>query len=285
MRSSLLILFLLPPLTLAQPRLSSPSVFVIDTSGTVLISKNADRVRPIASISKLFVGAVMIDKLPGVLSDVTIDGSERDLMFGLLPRHDRKVKRGWSLTPQDLLYTSLISSNNLTTSALAIQINLDDVIEETKQLTQLLGLNSVEITEPTGLSRANIGSARDLATFGLHLLYSEVGRISVTPQHTVNGTTFNTTNVFARLNGWHLYVQKTGFTKVAGRCMLMVLEMGGKIYAIVLLGAPSQQAIWRDVVAIRKFVGDTGFEEPRARPARKHINRRAVITPNTLMKR
>jgi serine-type D-Ala-D-Ala endopeptidase (penicillin-binding protein 7) len=231
------------------------------------------------------VAAVMIHKLPSVVSDVTIDGSERDLMFGLLPKHDRKVKRGTSFTPQDLLFTSLISSNNLTTSALAIQIGLDDVLQETEQLVKLLGLTSVQITEPTGLSRANVGSARDLANFGLHLLYTEVAAISVTPQHEVNGTTFNTTNVFTRLSGWNVHVQKTGFTNAAGRCVLMVLEMRGKVYSLVLLGAPSQQAIWRDVVAIRKFVGDSGFEEPRVvAPARKRVNKRPVVTPNSLMK-
>lgn len=270
----------------AQPRLNAASAIVVDTHGTVLIDKNADVVRPIASISKLLVGSVMIAKLPNAdsrgyslstLDSITINGSERDLMFGLRPKHDRKVQRGSSYTPEQLLHISLISSNNIATAALALQLGLDDVIVETNAKVQQLGLYTVNITEPTGLSRANVASARDLATFGMSVAYTDLAKISVMPQYVVGKTTYNSTNVFTRLEGWYPLVQKTGFTNPAGRCMLLVVEIQHQVYSIVLLGAASQQGIWQDIVNIRKFLGDEGFTEPRI--GRGPVNKRTGGRP------
>lgn len=268
----------------AQPKLNAQAAIVIDTTGRVVVAKNPDTVRPIASISKLLVGSVMIEKLPTATGNpfleverVSITGAERDLMFGLLPRHDRKVKRGNSFTPEELLHISLISSNNITTSALALELGLDDIIHETNERLHRQGLTTVQIAEPTGLSRANVASARDLAAFGMSVTYTDLARISTTPQYTVGKVTFNSTNAFTRLPDWNVLVQKTGYTRPAGRCMLLVLEVNHAVYSIVLLGATSQQAIWRDVVAIRKFLGDTGFTEPRVGPVRaksRRVNKR-----------
>ena len=270
--SLLAALLLAPALATAQPRLNAASAIVLDVNGDVQLEKRADEVRPIASISKLLVGSVMIAKLPtipnaeldlGALDVVTITGAERDLMFGLRPRHDRKVTRGSSYTPEQLLNISLISSNNVATAALALRLGLGDVISETNERLQAAGLHSISISEPTGLSRANVASARDLASFALSVTYTDLARISVTPQYTIGKVTYNSTNVFTRLDGWQPLVQKTGYTKPAGRCMVLVLEVRHRLYAIVLLGAKSQPEIWQDVVSIRKFLGDEGFVEPK----------------------
>jgi D-alanyl-D-alanine endopeptidase (penicillin-binding protein 7) len=262
----------------AQPQLNSSAAIVMDATGTVVLQKSADTIRPIASISKLLVGSVMITRLPiaGDLSltgveSITVNGSEYDLMFGLRPKHDRKVAKGSTYTAEQLLNISLISSNNIATAALARQLGLPTIIEETNLHAQQLGLTSVYLVEPTGLSRENVASARDLATFAFTVVDTDLARISVTPQYTVEKATYNSTNVFTKLPSWSVLVQKTGFTNAAGRCMLLVLEIQQQRYAIVLLGAPTQQAIWKDVVSIRKYLGDSGFTEPRITPA---VNKR-----------
>jgi len=283
---------LLQPALAKPPQLRSAAAYIIDGDNNVVLAKNAFTPRPIASISKLIVANVLMGSIEAADREIVIDGTELALLHGLLPRHDRKLRNGTTLTPIELLNIALISSNNLAISALTYSVGLETVIAAVNATMAASGFNSVTLVEPTGLSALNVASAHDLAMFALTLVNTDVARISVMPAYVTHGVTFNTTNVFVRLPTWEVLVQKTGFTNAAGRCVLMVINVRGQLYSIALLGARSKQDLWQDVVAIRRYLGDDNFVMPQPPPqlSKKRGKIRQVVkqpseTTQTLLKR
>jgi D-alanyl-D-alanine endopeptidase (penicillin-binding protein 7) len=283
---------LLQPVSAKPPQLRSAAAYIIDGDNNVVLAKNAFTPRPIASISKLIVANVLMGSIEASDREIVIDGTVQALLHGLLPRHDRKLHNGTTLTPIELLNIALISSNNLAISALTYNVGLETVMAAVNATMAASGFNSVTLVEPTGLSALNVANAHDLAMFALTLVNTDVARISVMPAYVTHGVTFNTTNVFVRLPTWEVLVQKTGFTNAAGRCVLMVINVRGQLYSIALLGARSKQDLWQDVVAIRRYLGDDNFVMPQLQPqlSKKRSKIRQVVkqpseTTQTLLKR
>src|SRR5271169_4956572 len=80
-----------------------------------LLAKEADRVVPIASITKLMTAIVVLDaKLP-MGEMIKISDDDRDLVMGTISR----LRVGWALSREDMLHLALMSSENRAAAALS----------------------------------------------------------------------------------------------------------------------------------------------------------------------
>jgi len=95
-------------------RLRSEGVIIADHSGTILFSRNADKPRSIASVTKLMTALVILDtKLP-LDETITITKADRDLR----QLTGSRLKVGAKLTREELLTLAMLSSENRAALAL-----------------------------------------------------------------------------------------------------------------------------------------------------------------------
>ena len=94
--------------------------------------------------------------------------------------------------------------------------------------------------------------------------YPEIVRLSTTSEDTLNlkGRTvgFHNTNRLVSAKGWDIGLSKTGYTREAGRCLIMRIKMAGKNATMVLLNARTTSSRVLDAMNIRRFI--TGEEVP-----------------------
>ena len=124
-------------------------------NGEVLYAKNADEIRPVASLSKLVAAMVVIDK--GVDLNKTIKISREDARRSSRSR----LQVGFELTILDLLHATLMNSDNRAARAMARATcgSIEDFATEMNKKVRQLGLKKSLFYEPTGLdSRIDCGS-------------------------------------------------------------------------------------------------------------------------------
>ena len=108
--------------------------------------------------------------------------------------------------------------------------------------SKMLGLTDTHFEDPTGLTAANVSSARDLVKMvaAAHT-YPIIREFTTTAEYdvTVAGheQTFRNTNplVRAKSNDWEIGLSKTGYINEAGKCLVMQAWFNNKPTIIVLL--------------------------------------------------
>ncbi|MFH1292170.1 MAG: serine hydrolase [bacterium] len=139
-------------------KLSAVSAVVLDVkSKKVLFSKKEKQVRPLASITKLMSVITLLDfpvKWSATTTIIEEDGHD-----------DNLVEFGETFALEDLWNLALVGSSNKAVNALirGAGLNIDEFVVLMNKKAQELGLDSLEFSEPTGLSDKNIGNAVDVA--------------------------------------------------------------------------------------------------------------------------
>lgn len=140
------------------PLTSAAAILMDDKTDTVLFEKNADVVRPLASISKLMSALVLLDINPDweKVVEITPDVYDNNSHF---------VNIGEKFTMQDLWNVALIGSSNSAINALVSGsgVKKEDFVIRMNSKAQDLRLRSLRFVEPTGIDERNIGTARDVA--------------------------------------------------------------------------------------------------------------------------
>lgn len=221
------------------PQVQSTSALVAEmNSGSVLFEKNANAVVPIASITKLMTAMVVLDSKPGLDEILTIEESDIDNLKGT---HSR-LPVGSQLTRSEMLRLALMASENRAAAALSRYYpggRPGFVAAMNRKATQL-GLSDTRFEDPTGLTAANVSSARDLTRMvaAAHQ-YPLIREFSTTTSYEVNldGQTrvFHNTNRLVASDNWQIGLSKTGFISEAGKCLVMLAWFNGKPLIIVLL--------------------------------------------------
>jgi len=99
-------------------RLRSESVIVLDAKqGNVIYRKNADKIRPIASITKLMTAMVVLDAKLALNQKISIRSADIDRLKNTRSR----LSLGAKLTRKELLLLALMSSDNRAAAALEQQ--------------------------------------------------------------------------------------------------------------------------------------------------------------------
>ncbi|MEK7158785.1 MAG: serine hydrolase [Patescibacteria group bacterium] len=233
----------------------SESAIVMDaSSGAVLFQKDAERQRPIASLSKLLTAQVVLDHLPGWQTQTSLSAEDNFLTGAKLQENV-----GEPMTVEQLFWTSLIGSANNATSALARSTGLssDEFREAMNAKAQALGATMAEFFEPTGLDERNRATAQDMARIArAAFLREEIlkpASQSAFEFDTLGSKTHHRVQNPNRVFKTFLDVRasKTGFTYEAGYCLAsLVRGSEGQEVVVVVLGGESEEERVTDTKAL-----------------------------------
>jgi D-alanyl-D-alanine endopeptidase (penicillin-binding protein 7) len=268
------VVFALPALAWAQPtldpaklRLASANVLVLDAEGDKPIyAKNPDEVTPMASITKLMTAMVVLDANQPMDEMLEVDAQDFDYLKGSSSR----LRAGAMLSRREMLHVALMSSENRAASSLARHYpgGLPAFISAMNAKAQLLGMTSTHYADPTGLSPENVSTANDLARLVKAAVeYPLIREFTTTPSQyvQVEGTNqtigFNNSNPLVKSSSWDIVLQKTGYIREAGKCLVMMATIASKPVVIVLLDSLGKYTRVADAQRVKHWL-ETGESAP-----------------------
>ena len=240
--------------------LKSRAALIFDAQqGHAIYSKNTDTIMPIASITKLMTAMVVLDAQLPLAEEITIDSADIDVLKNTRSR----LKVGTSLTRQQLLRLALMSSENRAAAALgrAYPGGIEAFVSAMNDKAFELGMGNSRFVDSTGLSSANVSTARDLVKMveAAHF-YEEIRDFSTTTSHALNspdyqrGLKYTNSNNLVSNGQWQIGVSKTGFLSAAGRCLVMQANITGKPVIIVLLDSNGKKTRIGDAIRIKQWM-------------------------------
>ena len=244
-----------PAQALRLPVNAKHVVVVDDATGKVLMSRDADAVVPIASLTKLLTAMVVLDAKLDPNEKLRITSDDVDTL-----KHSRsRVRVGTQMSRQAALEMALMESENRAAAALARTFPGGEAgfVKAMQAKIHALGLKRTAITDPTGLSPANTSTANEMAAItAAAARYAEIERITSVRKAKVpvdgRQREIRNTNRLVGAKGWNIRVSKTGYTEEAGRCLAMRILNGKRPVTVVLLDADGSAQRLRDAALIRK---------------------------------
>jgi D-alanyl-D-alanine endopeptidase (penicillin-binding protein 7) len=228
------------------------SAIVVDLdSGTVIIGKNEDSVRSIASLTKLATALVFLNTSPDMQRIDTVTAGDR---YGAGRSH---VRIGSSASLYDFFNLMLICSDNVSARVIARSTGLDSAqfVARMNRLAKSLNLTQTNFADPTGLDPGNVSTASELAIlFHAALERKQIAEVIGKKDYTfraANGrrtyTLHNTNRMLGRLD---VIGGKTGYIMESGYCLALRIDDGARKLAAVLLGAPTSGSRFRDAMRL-----------------------------------
>lgn len=260
--------------------LKSNAALVIDQdTGEALAAKNPDVVLPIASLTKLMTGLVVVDaKLP---LDEELEIGDEDVDK---EKHTHsRLRVGTRLKREEMLLLALMSSENRAAMSLSRHYpgGRPAFLAQMNAKAKALGMNSTHFADAAGLSIRSVSTARDLHRL-LTAAYSRplLRRYSTTVDSTVRVgrqvLTYNNSNRLVRSSGnWNIELQKTGFTNEAGRCLVMQVNVMNRRLAMVFLDSDGTLTRYADAARVRRRVELDARNKPRT-PASTSVSASVV---------
>jgi len=255
--------------TIAAPRdtsklqVASGSAMLLDLqTDKVVYSSNPDVVVPIASVTKLMTGLIVLDAKQDLNEYISITITNTPEMKGVFSR----VKLNSELSRRDVLLIALMSSENRAAASLAHHYpgGYAAFIAAMNAKAKALVMTSTHYVEPTGLSIHNVSTARDLTKLLIAARkYPLLSELSTTKEKTVTfrkpvySLGFRNTDHLIHKDNWDIQLTKTGFTNQAGHCLVLVTKMGNRPMALVILDAFGKYTHFADASRIRSWV-ETG---------------------------
>ncbi len=239
--------------------LKSNVAFVLDQNNSeVLFEKNANVALPIASITKLMTGLIVVEAGQDLNELLTVTDDDVDY----LKHSSSRLKVGSTMTRGQMLHIALMSSENRAASALGRNYpgGLPAFVEAMNAKAQSLGMFDTRYVDSSGLSSMNVSTARDLAKLVMVAHQQPLLRQYSTDPKSVVSTSnghpmqFANTNHFVSNPAWDIGLQKTGFINEAGRCMVMQAIIQGRAVIMVFLDAKGKQGRTSDVGRMRKWL-------------------------------
>ncbi len=243
---------------LKGPYLNLKAAVLIDTdSKTIVYGKNADKQRPIASLTKLVAAMVIIDKGIDLNSTATI--SKEDARRSSRSR----LPVGAELTLNDLMHAALMNSDNRAMRALA-RVTCGTIEEFTREMNlkvNRLGLTKTIFTEPTGLSPKNLSTAIEVAKILHYVLeYDYITKVTSRKRYKVKILSkknsyrqMANTNLLV-LSPYKVIAGKTGYIQASDYCLAAMVEnMDGKCLAAVVLGVPGDKLRFKEMRKLLKW--------------------------------
>ena len=221
---------------------SSGLLFDLDT-GQVLWRRQADRVLPIASLTKMMTALVVVERAP---PDAKVRVTKEALAYkgsavGVLPKGKR-------IKLETMLNGLLLPSGNDAAIALAQRMSgtVAAFVQRMNERAGDLGLTCTRFTSPDGFEDAgNHSCAIDLAEMARAVLdRPRLARIvrrrrAVLPFPIKGGRIYLFNNNPLLRTGYPGTIGiKTGYTDAAGRCLVAAARRNGRRLGVVLLHSP-----------------------------------------------
>ena len=241
--------------TTQLPTINSRAYVVIDrNSNTILIGKNENQRKKMASTTKIMTALVVIEHCN--LSDI-VEVSKKSASTG---GSRLGLKTGDKITVYDLLYGLMMRSGNDAAVALAEHISgsITDFANLMNEKAKNLGLSNTHFVTPHGLDEdEHYTTAYELALLSNYAMNNEIfAKIVGTKNYTItlNGypkTLTNTNELLGVLNG--VYGIKTGFTNGANRCLVTCCKRGNMDIICVVLGADTKKYRTTDSIKLIEY--------------------------------
>lgn len=227
------------------PGLKSEVALVIDqTTGSDVYAKNTEKIRPIASITKLMTAMVVLDAdlSPDEYIQITAEDKDR------LKYSRSRLPVGSRLTRGELLRSALVGSENRAAAALARTYpdGPEAFVAAMNRKAAELGMGETTFVDPTGLDPGNLSTARDVARLAMAAYeYPDIQRITtradfeVASEGVAKARTFRNTNLLVRKPrpAWRIGMSKTGYIREAGRCLVMQATLRDRPMVLVFLNS------------------------------------------------
>jgi D-alanyl-D-alanine carboxypeptidase (penicillin-binding protein 5/6) len=241
------------------PVVSATSVSLLDLdTGRYLWQSNPNRPWAPASLAKIFTAMVASD-LMRLDAQVTVPASVTQLpwdstVMGLSP--------GERLSVRELLDGVFLRSANDAAETLASAVtSRATFVADMNAKAARLSLHNTHFVNPTGLDGAGYTTtAYDLSVAATYLEYHypALTTIAAVPSMTIGATathkTFAMVNIDKMLQLYPgVYGLKTGWTEIAGGCLITTASRGGHRLLAVVFGSP---AVYHEM----SLVLDYGFE-------------------------
>ena len=200
-------------------------------------SRNTSDVRSIASITKLFTAYAVVMSQVDLNEKVKVQG-----------KSSGRFARGAYLERNELMRAMLMSSDNLAAETLAHAHpgGYDEFLKDINWHLRLNGFKETKIVDSTGLLAGNVSTVDELKEFLFILRRIDIIRyysseklysIKYQPPKSKKTITINLRNTNPQIFNYDsIVLTKTGFTSAAGRCLAMLVEKDGVLYAMITLG-------------------------------------------------
>lgn len=243
----------------ASPELRSASAIVIDDAGQVIYGKDADTVRPIASITKLMTAMVILDSGLDLDEAVTVTRKDRDLVR----LTGSRLEFGATLSRREMLLLAVMASENRAAAVLGRTYpgGTAEFVRQMNLKAQSLGMNKSRFADAAGLRGENESTARDLAKlleaarkYPLIVQASTARQMQVWPYANRGPLSYANTNRLLKNPTWDISLSKTGYISEAGRCLVMEAEIDGERMSIILLNSFGKLTPYGDSNRLRQWL-------------------------------
>lgn len=236
-----------------EPPKPTYAVWKIDNE-EYLEGANTERIRPIASMTKMMTALVVLRSGIDLREIVTITG----------PEGSRYIRPGMKMSREQLIELTLVSSDNLASRTLAETYpgGYNQFISDMNTTASMLGMASTHYEDSTGLTPKNVSTPSDLKTlalatkpWGVFTLAANTSRFitdaTVTVKNTLRNVSINSGNTNRQMIGVvDIVGAKTGFTSAAGHCLTMLYNSNGSQYLLVVMGSKSRNELYNLVKQI-----------------------------------
>lgn len=250
---------LLPARALRMPDAPPPTpncaaVCVIDPkTGKVLFSHNGDERRQVASTQKIITALCVCDA--GDLDKtVTIRASDCKA-----PPIRLRMRPGQEFKKMELLKAMLISSYNDVAVALARDTagSVESFVERMNARARRMRMYNTNFANPNGLPAEQYSTANDMALAACWAYTNPTIRSIINiPEYQLempdgNYRTIRNTNRLLRTQPW-VHGMKTGYTNLAGKCLISCGSHNGRAVIVVVLGSTNAR-IWGESMKYLKW--------------------------------
>jgi D-alanyl-D-alanine endopeptidase (penicillin-binding protein 7) len=236
---------------------SSVALVLDQDTNEVLFAKNSEAVLPIASLTKLMTGMVMVEARLPMEEMLTVSNDDVDNE----KNSSSRLTVGATLSRGELLHLALMSSENRAAHALGRTFpgGLAAFVAAMNAKARALGMSDTHYVDPTGLNSQNQSSAHDLAML-VKAAYQQplIRELSTSPEYAVRvgarQLQYHNTNSLVRNPSWDIGLQKTGYIVEAGRCLVLQARMAGRKLIMVFLDSAGKYSRQADAERVRRWV-------------------------------
>lgn len=259
------------------------SYIVVDASdGRVLLARNADQRRSVASLTKIATTAVVLEflaKSGGSLDEMLVVPPSVQVLGVPSPVG---LKPGDAISTRDAIYCAMMASDNYAAETLAAHFGaklaaaglggapMQAFVTQMNGLASRIGMRNTRFANPHGLDLPNArgySSAADVARLSLYALkipgftyYSSQKTRRVTVRTAAGPQTYTVRNTNELIGRGRIDAGKTGTTNLAGPCLMVTEPKPSTVIpradgstvvipnrlVVVVLGAPDRfELTWR----------------------------------------
>lgn len=235
-------------------------------TGEVIYQKDATSPYPVASITKLMTAVTFMGLKPDLEKQISITRQD------VYRSNWTNLRYGERISVRDLLYSTLVASDNAAARALARStgLTIEAFVARMNDTAAFLGLANSRFTEPTGLDSGNTSTAVDCIALLWNALQDDLLSEVLLANEYRFGTnrrthTIRTTNRLVRepvsQSRWACVGGKTGYIRKAGYCLVLraVGDHGDDLYAVIL-GGPTSRTRFTDMRRLLDWSVSTGLD-------------------------